>query len=101
MLAAQTQSTKANEADWTLLATLARIEYAIGRAYYGYTKKYEQIPPHPQTTNNTDFISQLQKQHPYTKIADNLHINQTIRIRYRHSDSKIYIDNDSIASLDY
>ena len=93
LLAAQTQSIKAKEADWTLLATIARIEYAIGRIYYGYTEQYEQIPPHPHATNSTDFIAQLQEQHPYTKIADDLDINQAIRVRHPHPDSKIYIDN--------
>ncbi len=95
LLAAQTQSVKAKEADWALLATLARIEYAISRVYYGYTEQYEQIPPHPQAINGTDFVSQLQKQHPYTKIADNLDINRTMRVLQPQTDSKIYIDNGS------
>ncbi len=93
LLAAQTQSVKAEEADWTLLATLARIEYAISRVYYGYTEQYEQIPPYLKAINSTDLVAELQKKHPYTKIADNLDINQTIRVRCPQVDSKIYIDN--------
>ena len=93
LLAAQTQSVKAKAADWALLATLARIEYAISHVYYGYTKQYEPIPPYPQAINSTDFVCELQNKHPYTKIVDDLDINQTIRVRRPQVDSKIYIDN--------
>ena len=93
LLAAQTQSVKAEEADWTLLATLARIEYAISRVYYGYTEQYEPIPPYLKAIKSTDLVSELQKKHPYTKIADDLDFSQTIRVRRPQPDAKIYIDN--------
>ena len=93
LLAAQAQSIKAEEADWTLLATLARIEYAISRVYYGYTEQYEPIPPYLKAIKSTDLVCELQKKHPYTKIADNLNINQNIRVHRPQPDSKIYIDN--------
>ena len=93
LLAAQTQSIKAKEADWKLLATLARIEYAISCVYYGYAEQYEQIPPYLKAINSTDLVSELQKKHPYTKIADDLDINQAIRVMRPQPDSKIYIDN--------
>ena len=93
LLAAQTQSVKAEEADWTLLAMLARIEYAISHVYYGYTEQYEPIPPYLKAIKSTDLVSELQKKHPYTKIADDLDINQTIRVHRPQPDSKIYIDN--------
>lgn len=94
LLAAQTKSTKAKTADWTLLAMIARIEYAISYIYYGYSQQPERLPPYTRAISHTDFILQLQKQHPYAKIADNLDISQTLIIR--HSDSKIYINNHKI-----
>lgn len=91
LLAAQTKSSKANEVDWMLLAMIARIEYAISRAYYGYTGKPEPLSPYTRSANNDKFIIRLQKEHPYTKIADNLDLNRTIIIR--RIGSKIYISN--------
>ena len=91
LLAAQTRSSKAQEVDWQLLAMIARIEHAISRAYYGYISNSEQLPLYTRAVSNTKFISQLQKQHPYTKIANNLNINRSINIRYTRS--KIYVGN--------
>ena len=91
LLAAQTKSAKAQEADWIVLAMIARIEYAISHAYYGYSHQHERISPCTHAVSHTDFISQLQKQHPYAKIANKLDISQTVIIR--RTDSKIHINN--------
>ena len=94
LLAAQTQGGKAKEADWVLLALLARIEHAISRAYYGYIEQYEQLPQYYQTVDNKcvpEYLAQLSKQHPYTKIASNLDLNYPLIIWC--GEVKIYIAN--------
>jgi len=91
LLAAQTQGGKAKEADWSLLAMIARLEYAIGRAYYGYAKD-ERLSPYDRTIDNSgEFLFRLRQQHPYTRIAENLDINRDLVIRC--IDSKIYLNN--------
>ena len=98
LLAAQTQSGKAKEADWTLLAMIAHIEHTISRAYYGYIEKDEQVPGYDKTVENSkEYLSLLSKQHPYISIADNLDINKALVIRC--ADTKIYIDNGTICVM--
>ena len=90
LLVAQTKSSKAKEVDWPWLAMIARIEHAISRAYYGYIPRSELLLPYTQTINSTDFIFQLRKHHPYIKVADDLDICRTIKIR--RGNSKIHIE---------
>ena len=92
LIAAQTNSNKAGLVDWLFIATVAQIEHAISRAYYGYISKYELLTPFTKTANNTQFISELQKRHPYTKIEKNLVLNQVIEIQL--IDYKIYLRNN-------
>jgi len=91
LIAAQTQSAKADAADWHLLARLAQLEHAISRVYYGYVRDYESLSPYPQVLTHTQPVVQLQKQHPYTQIAADLILSQAITIRC--GDTKIPIEN--------
>lgn len=94
-VAAQTQSSKANDLDWEFVATLAQIEYAIVQAYYDddaqdtantvYWVAPNQHPPEPE------LIVNLQEQHPYAQISQTLVFNQPIAIW--RADLKIQISN--------